>query len=558
VRLAAGDVAHRERPSPHDAELEMRELEQRLIASEAYARASHEHLRLFVEHAPAAVAMFDMQMRYLLVSRRWMDDYRLGDQNIIGRTHYEIFPEIPERWKEAHRRCLAGETLSADEDFFERQDGSVDWTRWELLPWRRADGEIGGMIMCTEVITERRAVKLALLESHRELEDRVAARTRALEAAKAEADRANAFKSRFLATVNHDMRQPLYAAGMYLSVLGRQLDDPNLIDLLGRTRQSLAVMGDMLDALLDLSQMERGSIKPTPCSFAITDLLERVVTNHELQIKQKGLTLKVAHCRCTIRSDPALLERVVDNLVSNAVRYTESGEIEVGCVRGDGFLDISVRDTGIGIPEEALQGIFDEYVQLDNPARERAKGLGLGLSIAKYIADALGHSLQVRSSVGVGSTFTIRVPQTVAPPRISDAVPPTETALGHRPVVVVVEDDPAISVSTLMLLEAEGFEAHEASAGEQALALLAAGIRPEAIISDHRLPGYDGFEVVRRVRKVMQARIPAIVITGDTALQMPPASALGDCELLYKPTQPEALAAAVRRILASQPPVLEH
>ena len=533
-----------------DPALEIRRLQQCLAAQEAEANVTHKHLRLLVEHTPAAVAILDDEMRYLVASRRWLEEYGLAEADCIGRSHYDVFPGTPEPFKEHHRRCLAGEHVRADEDLLRRRDGRLEWVRWELLPWRRSDGQVGGMIMFTEDITARKTAEIALLESHKELESRVAARTRALEAAKADADRANAFKSRFVAAVNHDLRQPLYAGGTYLTLLGRQLQDPKQVDLLQKTQLSLAAMADMLDALLDLSQLERGTIKPNVCDFSVASLLNRVVINNALQAEQKGLDLQVRAFDCTVRSDPALLERVLDNLVSNAVSYTEAGEIIVECERQGQAVRIAVRDTGVGIPAEALQDIFEAYVQLDNPARERNKGLGLGLSIAKYVADALGHALDVTSKVGEGSTFSISVPHVAAPPAQTVVARPAPAAdPGRRPVALVIEDDAMISLSTLMLFEDEGFEAHEASDGEQALHLVSGGLRPDILVSDYRLPNYDGFEVIRRVRRALSAAAPAIVVTGDTAVQAAPAD-LAVCEVLHKPVMPERLLFVVKRLVA--------
>jgi PAS domain S-box-containing protein len=533
--------------------LAVEKLKERLTASEASANRSLEHLRLFVENAPASMAMMDNDLRYLLVSRRWLEDSMLEGRDVIGLRHYDVFPDLPEHWKEAHSRCLRGERIGPIEESFVRRDGRTEWMRWELVPWREADGRIGGVLLCAEMFTARKLAELALQKSYEELEARVAERTSDLEAAKDEADRANAFKTRFLAAASHDLRQPLQAAGTYLSVLSRQLRDPAMKAICDQARVPLEVMADIMDALLDVSKLEQGAVRPQLRDFRIADVLDRVVADNRPNAEEKGLGLAYEGCGCVVRSDPLLLERIIDNIVSNAIRYTSKGEVSVECKRGKGLVRISVKDTGIGIAPDAIEGIFDEYVQLGNPARDRRKGLGLGLSIARYIANILDHRLSADSKVGEGSVFSVEVPLGEAGKASAGSSP--DQALvephdgEHQPVVLIVDDDPTIAAATQMLLDFEGFEAHGAETGEEALELVGQGLKPEAIVSDYRLPGYDGIEVIRRVRKALGSELPAVLVTGDTGFRAPPAAELPSCSVLYKPVQPERLALLVRSLI---------
>ena len=183
-------------------------------------KQSEEHVRHFVRHVPAAVAMFDREMRYLIYSPRWLTDYKLGDQDLVGRNHYQVFPETPERWKEMHRRCLAGAVEVSDDDSFVRTDGSTDWLRWEVRPWRNARNEIGGIIMFTEVITERKRAE----EEHR----RLLAQARVAEALQ-EADRR---KDEFLAMLSHELRNPLAPITMAIEIM-RLREPARRVDRLG-------------------------------------------------------------------------------------------------------------------------------------------------------------------------------------------------------------------------------------------------------------------------------------------------------------------------------------
>jgi two-component system CheB/CheR fusion protein len=232
----------------------------------------------------------------------------------------------------------------------------------------------------------------------------------ALLAAKEEAERATDSKSRFLAAASHDLRQPLQSLGLYLAVLTRQLDQPEQLEVGRKMRQSLDTMTELQDALLDISRLIGGSITPEKRDVSVREMLHRIVIDNVQQAEAKGLQLECKTEDCVVHTDCALLERVIENFVTNAIRYTERGRIVIECRPVGGSARIAVSDTGVGIPEEALNKIFDEYYQLDNAACTRGEGLGLGLAIVREIAGLLGHSLTVTSAPGEGSTFALDVP----------------------------------------------------------------------------------------------------------------------------------------------------
>jgi PAS domain S-box-containing protein len=514
--------------------------------------SAYSHLTLLVDHAPAAIAMFDMDMRYLFASKRWMEERKLGDQNIIGLSHYDVNPNIPERWKEAHRRCLAGEAISTEEGEIIRPDGESEWLRWELQPWIGPDGKVGGLVIFSEIITHRRQTEAALRASNEQLERRVAERTQALEAAKEQATDASLLKSRFLAAASHDLRQPLQAASTYLSVLHRRIERDDQREICEKADRALDAAVNVLSALLDIAKLESGAVRPMIREFPLSDVLDRIISQTEAVAEKKGVALIYAKPDCVVSSDPALLERVVANFASNAVRYTDVGEIEIGCEIVGEIVRIFVRDTGPGIPADALERIFEDYIRLDNPARDRTHGHGLGLSIAKQLSNLLGCKLDVRSTLGQGSTFTIEAPLGVhaqaapAEQRATASVAPGDA----RPWILLVEDDPMVSDAMMLLLSASGFEPAEARTGEEAMMLVRAGLRPDVIVSDYRLPGMQGFDVIRRVRQATRKNVPAILLTGDTAFQSE--TLPEQCDLLLKPVDPDNFIAVLHR-LAERP-----
>ena len=224
---------------------------------------------------------------------------------------------------------------------------------------------------------------------------------KALEAAKSEAERANVGKSRFLAAASHDLRQPLQTISLLQGMLEKRVRDEATLKLVHRLDETVGAMSSMLDKLLDINQLEAGIVRPEIVDFPIKRLLDgnanRVHLSHR---RPTGLDWRVAPSSLTVRSDPRLLEQIIRNLLSNAVKYTTQGKILLGCRRRGDKLRIEVWDTGPGIPELELQAIFEEFHQLDNPARERSKGLGLGLAIVQRLADLLGHKIDVRSRSG--------------------------------------------------------------------------------------------------------------------------------------------------------------
>ena len=359
----------------------------------------------------------------------------------------------------------------------------------------------------------------------------------------ANANQANLGKSQFLAAASHDLRQPLQSIGLYLSVLDRLLDKAKQKEISDKMHNSLDVMGELLDALLDISKLDSGSITPTKKDFSMPTFLDALVADSESAAQLKGLTFRCSADSCVVHSDPVLLQRIVENFITNAIRYTDTGSVEVRCEEHDGYARIEVKDSGVGIPKEALDTIFEEYFQLDNPARDRRKGLGLGLSIVKHIARLLDHRLSVTSIPGKGSTFAVEVPlgEPIEQAAKAHAPAAAPNRIKQEPVVLLIDDDPAIVDATTMLLGSAAIKVYSALSGDEALAHVDGGVRPDIVVSDYRLPGYNGIEVIRRIRKATVNDLPAVLMTGDTSGKEIEAANLVNCTVLYKPIHADQL-----------------
>lgn len=377
---------------------------------------------------------------------------------------------------------------------------------------------------------------------------------RQLAEAREAADEANLAKSRFLAAASHDLRQPLQTLMFLHDMLLSETKDEKTLGLLGRAMVSLDAMAGMLNALLDINQIETGTIQPQIADFRVSELLDRLASDFIPHADARGLGWRVVRSRLAVRSDPRLLEQMLRNLLSNAIRYTVRGKILFGCRRRGDRLSIEVWDTGIGISEKEIPKIFGEYRKAAGQANESS--LGLGLAIVQRLGELLGHAISVRSWVGRGSVFAIEVPLAHQQPlQGGDQVPP-EAGLARRSSILVIEDNAPLSEMLQLVLSREGHRTAAVAGGPEALALLAGdGFRPDLIVSDYVLRGgMNGVETAGAVRAALGAQVPVIFLTGDTGT-----ASLRNIELtsslrLAKPVRPEALLRAVQQLQpAAQP-----
>jgi signal transduction histidine kinase len=377
---------------------------------------------------------------------------------------------------------------------------------------------------------------------------RLHAANRRLQEARGEAEAANIAKTKFLAAASHDLRQPMQALSMYASVLEARVTDADARRRVVHGIQlSVITLERMFDSLLDISKIESGVVKPNFVAFPLMPLIERVVESEAPLAAQKNLGLRVVATSASVRSDPALLERMLKNLVTNAIRYTERGKIVIGCRRlGADRLRLDVVDSGIGIALEEQERIFDEYYQLSGSS---AQGLGLGLPIVKSLGALLGHPVSMKSAPGRGSVFSIelaRAPE-IAPANLARPLPAAPLS---RLKVVLVDDDVEIRESMGLLLESWGCRCLAAgTAAEIEAQLRAERITPDALIVDYRLADtMSGIQVIERLRAAFGKQLPALIITG-TGNPAHLESRAGGIPFAIKPVAPGKLRAFLSQAL---------
>lgn len=373
---------------------------------------------------------------------------------------------------------------------------------------------------------------------------------------KSRAESASREKSRFLAAASHDLRQPLQALRLFSDALQDTAREKETVRLAGQIGKSVNALVDMFDDLLDVSRLDAGIVEPRKQHFMLGSLFDRIYSDFAPLAQAKGLSIQLPVCNgkewgpqnicnVVIHSDPFLLERMLRNLISNAIRYTDTGGVVVRCTCMMGKVGLEVADTGIGIRADTLPHIFEEYYQADNPHRDRRKGLGLGLSIVRRIESLLECKVRVSSQPGVGSVFSFEVPignsENLAQPFV---ITHSQYDLNGR-IVALVEDDPDIREVTTDLMQQWGCKVIAGEYAEDVMRKLdVAELRPDLLVCDFRLPyGMTAIHVIKRMRELWGEDLPAVVLTGDTASETLQEIHDSDAILLHKPIAPIRLRA---------------
>lgn len=501
----------------------------RLLRAERALRETEERFRAIADYTYdwETWVGVDGKARWINRAVKRMTGYTVGE--CLSMPDYPLGLVHPKDREEIARHLEGAARGSEGNDItfrILRRDGSTCWAAVSWQPIYDSEGEPLGYRTSVRDICQR---KLA--------ED-------ALHQARAEAERANRSKSAFVAAASHDLRQPIQAIATFLAVLKMTAREAESQRIIKSIEECLRAASDLLDALLDVSRFDSGVLKAEPRVVAVGDLLERVEAAFADRARDKGLDLRFVASSALVYTDPTLMSEVIGNLVSNAIRYTERGGIVVGCRRRASKLRVEVWDTGVGIPADQQQRIFEEFYQIANPARDRKRGLGLGLTIVDRIARLLDAPLEVRSEPGKGSVFAIEVPLAEEPVEGLSlrAAKPRSSPLDGL-VILAIDDEPLQLSALKALFERWGCKVLTAASRQAALVQLRSGAeRPNVILADYRLgEGVTGAEAIRQVNAELGVNVPGVILTGDTDPARLAEAQTSGYLLLHKPVDPEEL-----------------
>lgn len=472
-----------------------------------------------------------LNIRYFTPATRSVFNIIMSD---IGRPLADLNSRVPDPTLLGDAAAILKGSATKEREV--RTAGGL-WYLRRVMPYSNQDGGTEGVVITfADVTTQHRAHD-------------------ALDRAKRAAERANAAKSRFLATASHDLRQPLQSLVLLQGLLEKSVLDEQQRKLIKSLRDTLDSMAGMLNALLDINQIEAGTVYPHIVTCKVNDVLLRLSDEFSYSAMEKGLSLRFVPSSLLVRTDPRLLEQMIRNLLANALKYTKQGKILLGCRRRGKALTIEVWDSGVGIASHELNVIFDEYHQIATEEAETELGLGLGLSIVKRLSLLLGHRIQVRSVPGKGSTFSIHVALGLEDPHQNQpAIDKNTDVQRESPVhgtVLIVEDDQKIRDLIKIVLREERHMVYSADDGAAAIELVTSGtVVPSLILADYNLPHeVNGIDVTRQLRSVLGRSIPAIILTGDITAETLRILSAEDCLHIPKPVSLSDLLKSIRLLL---------
>ena len=548
---------------------QQKQVEEALIQSE-------NNIRIYTDNVPALIAYFDTDLNYLFTNHAYEEAMGIDRNQVIGQPVYNVISKLDYNLRQPFiRAALEGRRQSFELEL----PGHSRNFRYALVtytPHLAETGEVLGFFALYQDITERRLIEIALKETNENLEERVRERTLALSElnsalfkenqvrakaeddmrlAKQQAEDANTSKTRFLAAASHDLLQPLNAARLFTSALANQVEDPELQKTTNHIDNSLKAAEELLSTLLDISKLDAGALQPKINDFPISEILDPLKAEFSVMAKSRELELSRIKTKAWVRSDSQMLRRILQNFLSNALRYTGEGRVLIGCRHLKDQLRIEVWDTGPGIPESRIGEIFQEFRRLDTPDKHNEKGLGLGLSIADRMAKVLNHPIQVRSSYSKGTVFSVTVPKVPAQAYSSNFLPGKRSFNTLENLqILCIDNEPLILEGMQALLEGWKCQVTTAADQEQALTALAQQTAEvEIYLADYHLNnGKTGVMALKAIEEYLQEKISGIVITADRTDEIADEVAEAGFLLLHKPVKPAALRAMITRLLQTR------
>lgn len=454
-----------------------------------------ELLRYIIEHNRSAVAVHDRDLKYVYVSQKYLEDYQVKEKDIIGKHHYDVFPDFPQKWRDVHQLALRGIVSSAEDDLYTRADGSKMWTRWECRPWYKEDDSIGGIIVYTEVITERKLMELEL------------------RASRDKAEKSDQLKSSFLQNMSHEIRTPLTGIMGFSQLVAEQKDlDPesrsHYCELIHESGKRLQ---HVVEDVLKLSSIDSGSETVRYNLINVKEFMSSLEMTFKNQFNHEKIIYQTVCLRELIIScDEQKLYQIFTNLIQNALKFTEQGKIIVGCKNIDKGIRFFVTDTGIGLRKEHQELIFKRFYQVKQGGEKGKAGSGLGLSIVKGYVELLGGHIWCESNFGEGTTFYFDIPvEILEKSQLPDNQEASKSELlrSDTPLHFLVAEDEYTNFYFLkVLLGKKKYEVTHVENGEAAIQAFESGKKFDFILMDLKMPVVDGIEATRRIKAINPAQ----------------------------------------------------
>ena len=482
-------------------------LNKEIVQREEDLKEAKNKAEQYLDIAGGIIVALDEQARVQLINRSGCALLGLEKEEIIGENWIENF--VPEKERErvsdTFQSIMRGEL--APVEHFENEiidhAGTMHLVSWYNTLLTDEGGRVTGTLSSGQDVSERHMAELLS------------------KSAMLEAEKANQAKTKFLAAASHDLRQPLQAARLFWEVLSAKQITPESQKIADHLGEAIGATNSLLDSLLDISRLEAGMVKPVLSTFPLSRLMLRLRNESSEIAKDVNVDMRVVPTRLITRSDPTLLETILRNLLSNAIKYADNGKVLFGCRRHGVTFTVEIWDNGRGIPNERLDEVFEDFVQIDNAQRDRTKGLGLGLSIVHRLCDILGHRVSVHSSEQRGTVFSVELPLITESPvyaPITEKIPINTTP---NVSVLIIDDEDAIRIGLAMALESKGYETSTSSGGEyETYTEMFSDLKtpPDIIIADLRLQnGHTGIEEINYLREFFSRKIPSILLTGDIA-----------------------------------------
>ncbi len=485
---------------------------------------NEQNTRFLMEHAPASIAMVDNEMRYLIVSKRFLEDYKLGNQNIIGRSHYELFPHLDESMKANHRLVLSGKTIMNDEVKFILPNGDSEWFKYEICPWVLPNNEIGGLVFFSEKITKRKEAQIALKELNQNLEKKVAEKTKELNKLLDSEKELNELKSKFVSMASHEIRTPMNAIIGFTNLLQRKNLDDESKEYVSTIKKSGESLLSVINDILDLSKIDAGMVQLESIAFSLRALLHSI----EIMLLPKAIEKKLEFAAIVdeavpdnIEGEATRLTQIFINLIGNALKFTHQGKVSVsitnqGIINGIIKIGITVMDTGIGIAQDKLPHIFERFKQAEDYVTRKFGGTGLGLSIVKNLVLLLNGTIEVQSKLGKGTIFTLVLPYKISSKKLNLFLPRqnkfTSAAAFENTTVLVVEDNEINQSLIKHLFKHWQLQFDIAGNGEEAINKLQQK-KYDLILMDIQMPQMDGYTATQHIRGQLKLTTPIVAMT---------------------------------------------